>query len=90
MCVLYVSFGFKVRPRTFGWVAMSSVVLFILSSRLHLYSEGSGEKRVQVVLSGFYVRLLCFIQETLCRYGYMYLLVEHVLVCVDVMVMSYA
>ena len=29
MCVLYVSFGSKVRPRTFGCVAMGSVVLFI-------------------------------------------------------------
>ena len=30
MCVLYVSFGSKVRPRTFGCVAMRSEVLFIL------------------------------------------------------------
>ena len=29
MCVLYVSFGSKVRPRTVGCVAMGSVVLFI-------------------------------------------------------------
>ena len=29
MCVLYVSFGSKVRPRTFGCVAMGSVLLFI-------------------------------------------------------------
>ena len=34
MCVLYVSFGSKVRPRTFGCVAMGSAVLFILRSRL--------------------------------------------------------
>ena len=31
MCVLYVSFGSKVRPRTFGCVAMGSALLFILS-----------------------------------------------------------
>ena len=31
MCVLYVSFGSKVRPRTRGSVAMCSAVLFILS-----------------------------------------------------------
>ena len=31
MCVLYVSFGSKVRPRTFGCVAMHSAVLFITS-----------------------------------------------------------
>ena len=41
MCVLYVSFGSNVRPRTFGCVAMGSVVLFILRSRLHLYSAVS-------------------------------------------------
>ena len=29
MCVLYVSFESKVRPRTFGCVAMRSAVLFI-------------------------------------------------------------
>ena len=30
MCVVYVSFGSKVRPRTFGCVTMGSAVLFIL------------------------------------------------------------
>ena len=59
MCVLYVSFGSKVRPRTFGCVAMGSAVLFILRSRLLLYSAGSGVNRVQVVLSGFRVKLFC-------------------------------
>ena len=59
MCVLYVSFGSKVRPRTFRCVAMGSVVLFILKSRLLLYSAGSEVNRVQVVLSGFNVRLFC-------------------------------
>ena len=32
MCVLYVSFGSKVRPRTFGCVAMGSALLFIVRS----------------------------------------------------------
>ena len=59
MCVLYVSLGSKVKPRTFGCVAMGSAVLFILRSRLLLYSAGSGWNRVQVVLSGFSVRLFC-------------------------------
>ena len=36
MCVLYVSFGSKVRPRTFGCVAMGSAWLFIFRSRLLL------------------------------------------------------
>ena len=30
MCVLYVSFGAKVRPRTFGCVAMGSALLCII------------------------------------------------------------
>ena len=71
-CVLYVSFGSKVRPRTFGWVAMSSAVLFILRSRLFLYSAESGMNIVQVVLSAFSVRFFCFVQtKSLCRYGCM-------------------
>ena len=84
MCVLYVSFGSKVRPRTFGCVAMGSALLFIV--RL-VYSAGSGVNRVQVVLSGFSKRLFCFVQaKTLCRYGCMYFLA----VLVDVIVMSSA
>ena len=59
MCVLYVSFGSKVRPRTFGCVAMGSALLFIVRSRLLVYSAGSGVNRVQVVLSGFNKRLFC-------------------------------
>ena len=75
MCVLYVSFGSKVRPRTFGCVAMGSALLFIVRSRLLVYSAGSGVNRVQVVLSGFSKRLFCFVQaKTLCRYGCMYFL----------------
>ena len=69
MCVLYVSFGSKVRPRTFGCVAMCSSVLFILRSKLPLYYAVSGVNRVQVVLSGFTVRLFCFVKvKTLCMY----------------------
>ena len=57
-----MSFGSKVRPRTFGGVAMDSEVLFILRSRLLLYSAGSGVNIVQDVLSEFSVRLFCFVQ----------------------------
>ena len=42
MCVLYVSFGTKERPRTFGCVAMGSALLFIVRSRLLVYSAWSG------------------------------------------------
>ena len=93
MSMLYVSFGSKVRPRTFGCVAMGSALLFIVRSRLLIYSAGSGVNRVQVVLSGFSKgeRLFCFVQtKTLCRYGCMYFLATLVLVCVDVVVMSSA
>ena len=81
MCMLYVSFGSK--------VAMGTALLFIVTSRLLVYSAGSGVNRVQVVLSGFSKRLFCFVQaKTLCRYGCMYFLAALVLVCVDVIVMS--
>ena len=44
---------------------------------------------MQVDLSGFSVRLFCFVQtKTLCRFGCMYFLAALVLVCVDVRVMS--
>ena len=91
MCLLYVSFWSKVRPRTFGCVAMGSALLFIVRSRLLIYFAGSGVNRVQVVLSGFSKRLFCFVQEnTLCRYGCMYFLAALVLVCMVVIVMSSA
>ena len=72
-----MSFGSKVRPGTFGCVAMGSAVLFILRSRFILYSAGSGANRVQVVLSEFIVQ-----SKTVCRYGCMYFLAALVLVCV--------
>ena len=79
MCVL--SFGYKVRPITFGCVALGSAVLFILRSRLLLYYAWSGVNRVHVVLSGFNVRLFCFVKSnTVCMYVYMYFLAAFVLV----------
>ena len=85
------SFWSKGRPRSFGCVAMRSAVLFIFRSRLFLYSAGSGVNRLHVVLSGFSVRLFCFVLvKTVCRYGCMYFLASLVLVYVDVMVMSSA
>ena len=53
-------FGSTVRPRPFGCVAMGSALLFIVRSRLLVYSAGSGVNRVQVVLSGFSKRLFYF------------------------------
>ena len=40
MCVLYVSFGFKVRPRTFGCVAMGNASLCILGSDCSYILQG--------------------------------------------------
>ena len=51
------------------------MLLFIVRSRLLVYSAGSGVNRVQVVVSGFSKRLFCFVQaKTVCRYGCMYFL----------------
>ena len=70
MCVLYVNFRSKVRPRTFGCVAMGSALLYIFRSRLLVYSAGFGVNRVKVVLSGFSMRLFCFVQaKTFYGYG---------------------
>ena len=46
MCVLYVSFRSKVRPRTFGCVAMVSALFYIFRSRLLVYSAGSGVNKL--------------------------------------------
>ena len=48
MCVLYVSFESKVRPRTFGCVAMGSALLYCCIFRyiLLVYYTGSGVNRV--------------------------------------------
>ena len=48
MCVQYVSFWSKVRPRTFGYVAMGSAVLFILRFRLLLYYVMSGVNKKKI------------------------------------------
>ena len=43
-------FGYKVRPRNFGCIAMGSSVLFILRSILLIYHVGSGVNTVPVVI----------------------------------------
>ena len=64
--MLYVSFGSKVRPRSFGCVPMGIAVLFTFRSIFLVYSAGSAVNRVQVVLSGFSVRLFYFCTRS-CR-----------------------
>ena len=82
MCVLYVSFGSKVRPRTFGYVAMGSALLFIVRSRFLVYSAGSGVNRVQVVWSGFNMRLFCFVRQKLNVAMVVYIYWLHACLCV--------
>ena len=89
-CCMFVSCVHPVAV-LFGCVAMGSALLFIVRSRLLVYSTGSGVKRVQIVLSKFSKKLFCFIQtKTLCKYGCMYFLAALVHVCADVIVMSSA
>ena len=58
-------FWIKVKTQN-RWVrAMGSAVLFILISGLLLYSTGSGVNRVQVVFSGFSVKLSCLSRQKL-------------------------
>ena len=54
MCVLYGSFGSKVRPRT---VAMGSAICVFLGPDCSYILQDLN--RVQVVLSGFSMRLFC-------------------------------
>ena len=62
MCVLYVSFGSRVRPRTFGCVAMGSSVLFILRSKsARIFRRVWSEQIV-------------WMEKALCRYGCMHFL----------------
>ena len=62
---------------------MGSVLLFIVRSRLLVYSSGSDVNRVQVVWSGFSKRLFCFVQaKTLCRYGWLYVFLGCTRTCV--------
>ena len=88
MCVLYVSFGSKVRPRTVGCVAMGRAVLFIGRSRLLVYSAESGVNRVQVF---FLLDLArgCFVLSRQKLYVGMVVCITW-LVCVHVIVMSSA
>ena len=69
MYVMYVSFGSKVRPRTFGCVAMGSALLCPDCSYI---LQGLAEQNVS-----------CFVQaKTFCRYGCIYFLASLVCVCV--------
>ena len=62
---------------------MGTALLFIVRSRLLVYSAGSGVNRVQVVLSGFNKRFMSV-------WLYVFLGCTRTCVCVDVIVMSSA
>ena len=57
MCVLYVSCWVLGKTQNL-WVRCHESALFIVISRLLVYSAGSGVNRVQVVLSGFSKRFM--------------------------------
>ena len=59
MCVLYVSFGSKVRPRTFGCVAMGSALLFIVRSRLLVYYNTRVTLMYTIWLYNMVIRCRC-------------------------------
>ena len=82
-------FWIKVKTQSLWVRAMGSAVLFILISRLLLYSTGSGVNRVQIVFSGFSVKLSCFVQAKIVyRYGCIHFLAALAFFCVGVMMMS--
>ena len=70
MCVLYVSFGSKVRPRTFGCVAMGSALLFIIKVISSFRSLRAGSQVFALLMlflglfcmsSGKSLQLLCIL-----------------------------
>ena len=74
-----MSFWAKIRSRSFGCIAMSSAVLFILRSRLLVYSTRSG---VNCCFVSIYCEIVMFSQEkNLSRYGCMYFYSALELVC---------
>ena len=86
MCVLYVSFESKVRPRTFGCVAMGSALLCILGPDCSYILQGLTSTECKLFC--FDLVLDCFIlsRQKPCRYACIYFLAA----LVDVMVMSSA
>ena len=69
---------------------MGSAVLFIFRSRFLVNYAGSGVNGMQVVLFGFSVRLLCFFHANLYVGTVVCIsFAARVLVCVDVMMISY-
>ena len=61
---------------------MGRSVLFIFRSRLLLYSAGSGVNTVEMVLSGFSVRLVCFVQTIFLMYVWLYVFLGCTRACV--------
>ena len=53
-----------------------------LRSRLLIYSAGSGVNRVKAVLSGFSMRLFCYVQEKTFMYVWLYIFPDCTRACV--------
>ena len=88
MCVLYVSFGSKVRHRTCGCIAMGSALLCIFMFRLLYILQGLAWTECKL----FYLDLVwdCFVLSRQKPYVGMVVYISwlHSCLCVDVMVMS--
>ena len=69
---------------------MGSALFVYFRSRLLVYSAGSGVNRVQIVLSGFSMRLFILSSQKLSVGMVLYISWLHSCLCVDVMVMSSA
>ena len=83
MCVLYVSFWSRVRPKTFGCVAMGSAVLFLGPDCSYILQ---GLESTECKL--FSMRLFCFVHAK--TFVGMVVCIFLACVCVYVMVMSSA
>ena len=57
-------------------------IVVYFRSRLLVYSAGSGVNRVQVVLSGFSMRLFCFVQAKNCLYVWLHIFLGCTRACV--------
>ena len=88
MCVLDVSFGSKVRPITFWFVAMGNAVLFIFRSRLLLYLHLLYLLYEQS--ASCFVWIWCEIVLFCQGKHVMYVFLGFVLVCVEVVSSAYA
>ena len=73
LCVLYVSFGYKVRPITLGALPWVVQCCLFRGPDCSYILQGLEWTECRLFLAGFSVRLFYFVQtKTVCRYGCMH------------------